>query len=109
MVAIPFNRGRHPYEGIAFQFSHHVVNEDGRIEHRGKYLNTLPGIFPNYDFIRQLKKELEEDQGSIFRYVAHENTYLNLIYRQLLEDTEDIPDREELCKFIQSINAFRVR
>ena len=39
MVAIPFNKGRRPYEGIAFQFSHHVVQKDGRIEHRGQYLN----------------------------------------------------------------------
>ena len=103
MVAIPFNRGRRPYEGIAFQFSHHIVDADGRIEHRGEYLNTTPGMFPNYDFVRALKSELDQDQGSIFRYAAHENTYLNMIYRQLREDTGDIPDREELCSFIQSI------
>ncbi|WP_207652423.1 DUF2779 domain-containing protein [Desulfosporosinus sp. FKB] len=103
MVAIPFNKGRYPYEGIAFQFSHHVVHEDGRIEHRGHYLNAVPGVFPNYDFIRRLKKELSEDQGSIFRYAAHENTYLNLIYRQLMQDTNDIPDRESLCGFIRTI------
>ena len=103
MVAIPFNKGRRPYEGIAFQFSHHVVQKDGQIEHRGQYLNTAPGVFPNYDFIRNLKNELAQDQGSIFRYAAHENTYLNMIYRQLREDPEDIPDREELCRFIQTI------
>lgn len=103
MVAIPFNKGRHPYEGIAFQFSHHVVYEDGEVEHRGEYLNTRPGIFPNYEFVRKLKEELEKDNGSIFRYAAHENTYLNIIYRQLVEDPESIPDREELCRFIKSI------
>lgn len=103
MVAIPFNKGRHPYEGIAFQFSHHMVYEDGRIEHRGQYLNTEPGFFPNYEFVRNLKRELDKDQGSIFRYAAHENTYLNLIYRQLMEDTNNIPDREELCQFIRTI------
>ncbi len=103
MVAIPFNKGRHPYEGIAFQYSHHIVHEDGRIAHQGEYLNTEPGVFPSYDFLRALKKELEGDQGSIFRYAAHENTYLNLIYRQLREDSEKIPDREELCEFIRSI------
>lgn len=103
MVAIPFNKGRHPYEGIAFQFSHHVVYEDGRIEHCGQYLNIEPGAFPNYEFVRSLKRELEQDQGSIFRYAAHENTYLNLIYRQLMEDTNNILDREELCQFIRTI------
>ena len=105
MVAIPFNKGRRPYEGIAFQYSHHVVHEDGRIEHCGQYLNTVPGVFPNYDFLRSLKNELERDQGSIFRYAAHENTFLNMIYRQLWEDIVDIPDREELCGFIRSITT----
>ena len=37
-VAIPFNKGRKPYEGIGFQFSHHIVNEDGSIEHAGEYI-----------------------------------------------------------------------
>ena len=103
MVAIPFNKGRRPYEGIAFQFSHHIVYEDGRVEHKGQYLNSQPGIFPNYDFIRNLKKELETDNGSIFRYAPHENIYLNFIYQQLIEDYSDIYDREELCEFIRTI------
>ena len=103
MVAIPFNKGRHPYEGIAFQYSHHVVHEDGKVEHFGQYLNTEPGVFPNYDFIRNLKNELEQDNGSIFRYAAHENTYLNMICRQLMKDKEDISDRKELCQFIRTI------
>ena len=33
MSALPFNKGRRPYEQIAFQFSHHTVNEDGIIRH----------------------------------------------------------------------------
>jgi hypothetical protein len=103
MVAIPFNKGRHPYEGIAFQYSHHVVHEDGLIEHRGQYLSAEPGCFPNYDFIRNLKNELEQDEGSIFRYAAHENTYLNMIYRQLMEDPDDVPNMDELCRFIRTI------
>lgn len=104
-VAIPFNKGRKPYEGIAFQFSHHIVYEDGRIEHAGEYLNTEQGHFPNYDFVRELKKQLENDNGTIFRYAPHENTYLNLIYRQLLEDESEIEDRDELCDFIKSITT----
>lgn len=102
-VAIPFNKGRHPYEGIAFQFSHHVVYQDGTIEHHGEYLNTVPGTFPNYDFIRYLKKELEGDNGSIFRYTSHENTYLNHIHRQLQADINSVPDSRELIDFIRSI------
>lgn len=102
-VAIPFNKGRRPYEGIAFQFSHHIVYADGTIEHAGQYLNMERGIFPNYEFVRQLKKELDSDEGTIFRYAPHENTYLNLIYRQLIADPSNIVDRGSLCDFIKSI------
>ncbi len=103
MVAIPFNAGRRPYEGIAFQFSHHVVHKDGTIKHFGEYLNTKQGAFPNYDFLRALKAQLENDSGSIFRYSNHENTFLNMIYRQLQAEQREIADREELCDFITSI------
>ena len=102
-VAIPFNKGRRPYEGVAFQFSHHIVSKGGSIEHVGEYLNTERGVFPNYDFVRQLKSQLENDKGTIFRYAPHENTYLNLIYRQLLADDSKISDKDELCEFIKSI------
>lgn len=102
MVAIPFNAGRRPYEGVAFQFSHHIVREDGSIEHYGQYLNTTPGVFPNYDFLRALKAQLENDTGSIFRYASHENIFLNMIYDQLLFD-ERVVDRVELCNFIRSV------
>lgn len=76
MTAIPFNKGRRPYEEIAFQFSHHIVYDDGTIEHRGEFLETTPGVFPNYAFLRALRDELSCDNGSIFRYASHENTYL---------------------------------
>lgn len=103
MPAIPFNKGMHPYEGLAFQFSHHVVYADGTVEHRGEYLNTEPGVFPSYDFLRALKSELENDSGSIFRYSNHENTYLNFIYRQLQADHAAIADSDDLCSFIRTI------
>ena len=102
-VAIPFNAGRRPFEEIAFQFSHHIVREDGTVEHFGEYLNTERGVFPNYEFVRALKDQLKEDNGSIFRYAAHENSILKKIYIQLQADQGEIADREELCEFIKSI------
>jgi len=103
-VAIPFNRGMAPYEGIAFQFSHHRIEADGRIAHVGQYLHAERGKFPSFEFLRALKKELEADQGTIFRYAAHENTYLNIIYNQLQQaDAREVPDREELCGWITTV------
>ena len=103
-VAIPFHKGMRPYETIAFQFSHHVMYEDGRVEHKGEYFNAEQGKFPNFDFVRALKKELENDDGTVFRYADHENTVLNQIIRQMnIADKEQIPDREELIDWIKTI------
>ena len=103
MVAIPFNKGRTPYEAIAFQFSHHIVYEDGKVEHKSEYLNTTPGEFPNYDFLRSLKESLSQDSGSIFKYSNHENTFLNHIYEQLHAEPNPPADKEELIEFIKEI------
>lgn len=100
-VALPFYDGMRPYEQVAFQFSHHVIHEDGTIEHAGQYINTEKHHFPNFEFVRQLKKELEKDEGTIFRYATHENTILRDIHRQLEASQEE--DRQELMDFIDSI------
>lgn len=100
-VAIPFNKGSRPYEQVAFQYSHHVIEDNGTITHKGEWLSTETGKFPNFDFVRALKKELENDNGTIFRYAIHENTILNVIHRQLKESKE--PDRETLCAWIETI------
>ena len=101
-VALPFNRGRRPYEQIAFQFSHHIYHEDGIIEHATEYINVKAGYFPNFEFIRKLKEALDNDKGTILRYSNHENTILNAIYEQLVESDEY--DHDILIKFIQSIS-----
>jgi hypothetical protein len=103
-VAIPFNRDRGPYEGVAFQFSHHRVCDDGRIEHAGQYLHREPGSFPSFDFLRALKEELEGDEGTVFRYGLHENTFLNIIYGQLRESGPgEVRDGPALCRWIETV------
>ena len=101
-VAIPFTAGRKPYEQLAFQYSHHIVFEDGTIEHYSEHLDTKIGHFPNFDFVRALRDSLSKNEGSIFRYHNHENTILNKIYGQLLESNED--DKDALISFIESIS-----
>lgn len=104
MAAIPFNAGRRPYEQIAFQFSHHAISEDGQVTHVGEYLHNKKGGFPNFDFLRALKKDLEKDEGTIFRYSNHENTVLCQIYGQLKESDES--DKVELMDFIRTITKY---
>ena len=103
MVAIPFHAGRKPYEAIAFQYSYHIMEADGAVRHESEYLRIDTG-FPNYDFVRSLKNDLDGKAGTIFRYHNHENTYLGFIYDQLMnEDINTVPDKEALIEFIKDI------
>lgn len=99
-VALPFYEGMRPYEPVAFQFSHHVIEADGSIRHAGEFLCVEPGQFPNYEFARALKKELEGDEGSVFMWSHHENTILSSIIRQLDEDPNPPEDAGSLIDFL---------
>jgi hypothetical protein len=102
-VALPFYSDMHPYESVAFQFSHHIIEEDGFVRHANQYLNVEPGEFPNYEFARALKKALDNDNGSIFMWSNHENSILSAILKQLSEESNKPNDAEELAVFIKSI------
>ena len=103
-VAIPFHAGLRPYEQVAFQFSHHMIHSDGRVEHATEYLHAAKGQFPNFEFVRALRSSLG-DRGTIFKYSSHENTVLNAIHVQLSESNE--PDRFELMTFIEEITNLK--
>lgn len=102
-VALPFTKGRRPYEQVAFQFSHHVLREDGSVRHQTEYLSSQPGEFPNFEFARALKSALAGDSGTIFKFASHENTIVNAIIEQLLDSRE--ADREELIAFLKEIST----
>lgn len=100
-VALPFTKGSRPYEQVAFQFSHHTVDADGKVCHQTEFLLAEPGVFPNFEFARALRAALGQDQGSIFKFASHENTILNVIIQQLKASKEE--DKEELIEFLKSI------
>lgn len=104
MTAIPFHKGRHPYEQNAFQFSCHTLFEDGHIEHE-EWIESEPGKFPNYDFVKALKKVLDKDDGTIFRYAPHENTVLRQIQEQMDSEPSDLCD--ELIEWIDTITEWK--
>jgi hypothetical protein len=55
--------------------------------------------------VRALKKELENDKGTIFRYADHENSFLVEIWKQLKAETDEtVPDRKSLLDFIKTIS-----
>ena len=71
--AIPFFEGMHPYETLAFQFSHHIMekNADGKvhIRHANQWISTAAETFPSTDFVRALRDALMpngELEGTVF-------------------------------------------
>ncbi|MFN4233871.1 MAG: DUF2779 domain-containing protein [Bacteroidia bacterium] len=98
--AIPHHKGLKPYQVIAFQYSHHVLYKDGTLKHFGEWINLTKGAFPSFEFVRNLKNELQ-DGHPIFRYSHHENTVLNDIAEQLENSNEK--DKNELIAFIKTI------
>ena len=101
-VALPFTKGRKPYEQVAFQFSHHRYNQDGTIEHQSQYINNTAGEFPNFLFARALQSAIGNDTGSIFKFATHENSIINAIIIQLEESQE--ADKIELITFLKTIS-----
>jgi len=104
MVAIPFNKGRRPYEQIAFQFSCHTIYENGSFKHE-EWIAKEPGKFPNFEFVAALKKVLEIDNGTILRFAPHENTVLRQIQKQLEESEEE--NKDELIEWIDTITHWK--
>lgn len=101
-VALPFYAGQSPYTQVAFQFSHHIFNKDGSIEHANQYINSEPGKFPNFEFTRALMQALSSNNGSIFKFATHENSIVNAIIEQL-EVSKEL-DKLDLIDFLKSIS-----
>ena len=80
-----------------------VLDDRRHVEHHSQSLLTDQGMFPNFEFLRALKKSLDGDRGTIFRWAAHENTILNHIKDQLTRIPQAPNDKDELIQFIESI------
>lgn len=103
--SVPFFNGMRPYQTVAFQFSHHRMDEDGTITHANQFIRIEADGNPNVAFVRELRKSLMPDgvlHGTVFRYAAHENTVLKGIREEIVAD-ETIPDQERLISFIDQI------
>jgi hypothetical protein len=108
--AIPFFKGMHAYETIAFQFSHHIMEKsaDGKVQirHANQWICTRAETFPSVDFVRALKKALMpggEFKGTVFRYHNHENTVLRKLRALIVRTKGEIQDFQELIDFIDLI------
>lgn len=103
---IPFFKGYSPYQGLPFQFSHHLLYKDGRVEHKSDFLGMGQGTNPSFQFIEELYRSLSENDGSVFMYSPHENTYLKYMI-QLLRDESPFEEKytQTLVDFLQSLTS----
>ena len=71
--AVPRYAGTRPYETVPFQWSDHILFEDGQLEHR-EYL-CLEDKDPRAEFTETLLTALG-DEGTIFTYTGYETGIL---------------------------------
>jgi hypothetical protein len=111
--ALPFFKGMHPYQTLAFQFSHHIMDRDEagvfQICHANQWIATQANYFPSIEFVRQLRKALMptgELLGTVFRYHSHENSVLRSL-RETIKNANavDAPDATDLIDFIDLITG----
>ena len=108
--SIPFFEGMRPYQTVAFQFSHHRMDEDGTITHANQFISTEAGVDPTISFVRELRRSLMPDgelRGTVFRYSNHENSVLRGI-RKVIESDPSVPDKDELIEFIDRITRWKI-
>lgn len=98
---IPYFEGMHPYQLVAFQFSHHVMDSDGSIHHADQFIDVDSTGNPNIQFVRALRNALMpsgELNGTVFMYSKHERTTLKAIRGTI--DSSSEHNRDELLHFI---------
>ena len=108
--AIPFFKGMHAYETLAFQFSHHIMEKtaDGKlkIRHANQWISTKAEFFPSIEFVRALKNALMPNgklEGTVFRYHNHENSVLRKLRVMIDSRRDELGDFQDLLDFIDLI------
>lgn len=98
--SLPFHSECSPNELLVFQFSHHVLEQNGRLCHANQCLVADPGKWPSSSVIRALRDALGAS-GTVIHWWDHEKTVLKEMKRQILNGTD--ADKDMLCSFIDSL------
>lgn len=99
--ALPYYRNHHPHQLILFQFSHHIVDSDGRVWHASEFLEYSRERSPSLSAVRALRDALVWDTGSVLHWYPHERTVLQEIAAEI--DVLDPPDALELRQFLNEL------
>ncbi|MSU37326.1 MAG: DUF2779 domain-containing protein, partial [Pedosphaera sp.] len=84
-VAFPHHAGLRPYERVAFQWSCHTLNADGKLDHK-EWLNT-DRDFPNFKFAQTLREQIG-DKGTVYVWSPYEQSTLVGVLSQIGEWVE---------------------
>ena len=98
---LPYFRNQHPHQQILFQFSHHVMHNDGKIEHKTEKLIAEPNINPSLRVLTELEKALKNDQGTVFHWYPHERNVLKDILNEA--NQEKIENLKNITLFLESL------
>lgn len=98
---LPFHVGHRPYQQILFQFSHHVVEQDGSVRHASECLITDGADSPSIEVVRQLRNAIGGDQGTVLHWYPHERTILKAILEEI--QVKKPADEETLVDFLESL------
>jgi hypothetical protein len=82
-IALPHHAGLRPYERVAFQWSCHTLEKNGKTPVHNEWLNTEPD-FPNFKFALTLRDQLGE-KGTVYVWSHYEQTTLRRILTQIEE------------------------
>jgi Domain of unknown function(DUF2779) len=100
---LPFHARRKPNELLLFQFSHHILDEEGRLRHATQCLVAEPGKLPNRKVVEALRDALGKDGGTVIHWWDHERSVLQDIRGQLAQLTD--PDDQNVLQFLDSLLA----
>jgi hypothetical protein len=81
--ALPFHAGQRPYQDILFQFSHHLVTEDGSVRHASDCLITEGAESPSIEVVRRLLKAIGDDAGTVLHWFPHEPKILRSVRAEI--------------------------
>jgi len=81
LLALPYHRGMHPYEQVAFQWSCHTLREPGGAPEHREWLNTVDS-YPSAKFLVALRDAVGDD-GAILTWSAYEENVFRRIRSQL--------------------------
>ncbi|WP_027137401.1 DUF2779 domain-containing protein [Gaetbulibacter saemankumensis] len=95
-TAIPIYDNSRPYQQLVFQYSLHVQNEIGDIDHKEYLAEANPNIDPRESFVKQLIEDCKNSGDILVYNIGFERGKLNdliLVYPQYSNEIESIISR----------------